>query len=221
MKKSLLKTTILIAISLLFSNFCYGKARTLIKYKKGKITPALALKATKLEEGKYQFDLDPEAKISGNKPLTPTAVKNSLESKLGKRLGLKVKEEGATTVIVTYTSDEKKFLKRVAKVRIKAKKSVALALETSVSDGGIRAKTAERDPKDDEIKAKIIKIEKDSLVALVIKAGKSKVASKARPGKKITITGMGGFSAKKGDTIFFTPEMEKDNQFKGSNFLDK
>ena len=192
--------------------------KTLIKYKGGKASAGLAKSWKSLGAGKYQFNLDTAAKVKG-KPLTPAMVKSSVEAKLGKK-GVKVAAKGVNAVTVTYSGAEAKFLKKISKVRIKSKKSVSLALETSVSDGGIRAKTAERGPKDMEVKGRVMAVQGDAVKILVLGAGKSGMAAQAKAGQNLTVKGRGGFTPKTGDYIFFRPTATGVS-WTGSNFTDK
>lgn len=191
--------------------------KTLIKYKGGKVTPGLAKSAKKVSDGKYEFRLDTAAKVKG-KLLTPAMVKSSLEPKL-KKFKAKVAAKGASGVVVTYSGDESGFLKKVSKVKIKAKGSASLALDTSVSDGGLRAKTAARAPSGNEVKGKVVSISGDKVTMIVTANGGSGAAKQASPGKKITVSGLGSFKTAKGSDIFYKPKGS--NLMQAESFSDK
>ena len=181
--------------------------KTLMKYKGGTIKPDLASAVTKVKDGKYEFTL--------KAGITPAMVKASIEKKLKKFKG-KVSAKGASAVVITFSGDEKKFLKKVSKSRIKKGGGANLAVESSVSDGGIRAKTAARDPKANEVKGQVIAVKGDTIKMIVTTAGS---ASGAKNGQIIMVSGRGQFTPKKKDTIFFQKVSTK--PWKGSHFTDK
>jgi len=195
------------------------RKKTLIKMKGGKPQAELATAWTKLAEGKYEFKLDTSASISKKKKLTAEFVKNSLEAKLGSVLSVKVDIKGPDTVHVNYKGDEKKFLKMIGRTRIRAKKSVALALESSVSEGGIRAKIPTRGPEPAEVKVKLLSMNGSSLEVLVIEKGKN-VDGKVRPGKKLSVTVDSAGKLSKGQVFFFKPSPSGD-AWKGVDVKDK
>ena len=63
------------------------------------------------------------------------------------------------------------FPQRLSKTRIKSRKSVALALDSSVSDGGIRAKIGKEPPYEDEVKIKLIKVAEKQIVGIILAMG--------------------------------------------------
>ena len=176
--------------------------KTLIVSKGGEMKPGLAKSWEKVSAGKYKFELDTSHKLKGDKDLTPEIVKASLESKLASKYGLKATPEGTTAVMVEFKADadENEVLKKIARTRIRAK-SVQLALETSVSEGGIRAKTADRAPVAGEVKATVLKV-KGSTITVRVTASEAK-AMKA--GKKYKVTKPDDFETAKKEIIFFMP----------------
>ena len=88
----------------------------------------------------------------------------------------------------------------MGKTKIRGGKDVELALESSVSEGSIRAKQTDRPPVAGEVKALVTKIEGTTITAVVNASNDGKLAS----GSKIKIKGeIKGL--KKNDTIFFMP----------------
>lgn len=189
----------------------YAGPKTLIKYKGGKIKPGLAKTYKKLADTKYEFDFS-GAKVGG-KAVTAAMVKSSLEAK-----GLTVAAKGATAVIVSANGTEKSFLKKVSRARIKAGGS-KLALESSVSQGGMRAKTAERDPAGNEIRGQVISVSGDVIKLSVTGTGKAAPANSVKNGQVISVSGKGGFNTKRKETIFFKPVSS--NPWKGTDFKKK
>jgi hypothetical protein len=173
--------------------------KTLIKYKGGKPVPGLAKSWKKVKDGQYRFDLDGKAKVKGE-AVTQQLVKDTLESKLGATMGVKVAPEGKSAVLVSYNGAEDKFLKKISTTKIRAKKAVTLALEGSVSDGGIRAKSADRPPKVGEVKAIVVAVKGEVATAKVnatkspkVKGGVLKVKTQ-------------GVAVKPNQKIFFMPD---------------
>lgn len=194
-----------VALAFLFGQAAYAGPKTLIEMKGDAPSAGLAKSWKKVKDGQYDFELDTTQEIKKGQAVTPAAVKDSLEGKLGGD-GVKVTEKGASGVSVSYTGDEKKFLEKVAKTKIRAKGGDAdLAMEDSVSEGGIRAKPEDREPVDGEIKGTILKIEKDVITGKVL-------ASKAKglkDGDKVKVKGSIKGS-KKGELFYFIPD--KDNK---------
>lgn len=188
---------------------------TLFNYDGSQITAGLAKAWKKEGENKYSFTLDLSKKV-GSKPLTPALVKSNLEGQL-KSVGVKVAPKGADGVEVTYKGKEDNFLKKTAKVKIKATASETVALDPSVSDGGIRAKSAERDPTDEEVKARVTAVKGDVLKAIVVKAGKTGQAASFTDGKVVSIKAT-GFEAKKNETFFFKPTQSAGDVWEGKDF---
>ena len=176
--------------------------KTLIEMDGGQPKAAFAKSWKKVKDGDYTFDLDTTQELSKGVPVSPEAVKSSLESKLGTTHGVKVSAAGASSVDVTYTCKEDEFLDQVSKTRIRAK-SVELALESSTSEGGIRAKIADRAPNAGEVKAKVLKAEKGVVTAMVNETKAANVKNNAT----IKIKADGEW--KRSGWIFFVPEKEE------------
>ena len=188
---------------------------TLFSYDGSQISPGLAKSWKKEGDNKYSFTLDLSKKV-GNKPLTPALVKGNLEGQL-KAVGVKATPKGVDGIEVTFKGKEDNFLKKTAKVKIKATASETLAMDPSVSDGGIRAKSAERDPTDEEVKARVTAIKGDVIKAIVVKAGTSGQAASFSDGKVVSIKAT-GFVAKKNETFFFKPTQASGEVWEGKDF---
>jgi hypothetical protein len=144
-----------LAAAVLFAGTAVASPKTLIELEGGKPKAGLAKSWTKVKDGEYQFELDMTQELKKDVKVSPAAVKQSFESKLGGK-GVKVIEKGPSTVLVTYTGDEKVFLDEVAKTKVRGTKDVELALESSVSEGGIRAKTLDRAAAAGEVKGIVV-----------------------------------------------------------------
>lgn len=206
MKSYVLKSLVLLISLFGLSLLAYAGPKVLIKYSGGKVTPVMATAAKSAGAGKYEFTL--------GKGVTPDMVKSSLEKKL-KSFNAKVSPKGANAVLVSYTGAEADFLKKVSKVRIKSG-GASLAVESSVSDGGIRAKTSARGPKPDEVKGQVLAVSGDSIKMVVTAAGPK---SGAKNGQVISVSGRGSFTPKKKDIIFF--KKVSSAPWKGAQFTDK
>ena len=187
-------------LSLLLAGTAFAGKRNLISGKGGSYKPSIAKSWNKVKDGEIEFVLDLSKEVKKGVKVTPALVKASLEKKLGKKFGCKVTEKGADKVSVTYTGAENDFLDKVAKTKIRAAKGVNLALESSVSEGGIRAAKPVRSPGAGEVKA------------LVKKVGKGWVKAKVFESKSKTLA-KGSFKVKLGDrkvavknAILFTPK---------------
>ena len=197
--------TALWALSLSATALAGGK--TLIEYKNEVIKPDLAKSVKRISDGKYEFTL--------KTGITPAMVQKSLGKKL-KRFKSTITAKGVNKVIITYAGKEDKFLKKLSKSRIKKGGGAQLAVESSVSDGGIRAKTAARDPKPLEVKGQVISVQGDSIKMIVTKAG---AKSGAKNGQILTVKGRGDFTPAKKDIIFF--EKVSTKPWKGKAFTKK
>lgn len=196
------------AWGLLFSSAAMAAGKTLITLEGdgGKPKAALAKSWKKVKDGEYEFVLDTSAELKGGTKVTPALVKESLESKLGSVLSVKVALKGADKVLVSYKGAEPAFLEQVAKAKIRAGKDVEIALESSESEGSIRAKQTDRPPVAGEVKVLVAKIEGTTITAVVNASNDGKVAS----GSKIKIKGeIKGL--KKNDTVFFMPASREDD----------
>jgi len=192
-------------VSLTLSLSALAGPKTLITYEGGKPGPAVA-KSWKKGKGNYSFVLDTKADVSqGSKATVQSVVKSSLESKMGASHGVKVTEKGKDTVIVSYTGDEKAFLEALATTRIRGEGSVEIAMESTVSQGNVRAKTTEREPVDGEVKGTVISAKADSVSIRVITSSAKAKALGINDGDKVEIKAA-AYAGKKGDPIFFTPE---------------
>lgn len=179
-------------------------SKTLIDMDSGSPAPALAKSWSKVKDGEYTFELDTSKEIAQGVNVSPAAVKKSLESKLGESYGVKVTPKGANAVSVTYTGDEKQFLDQVGKTKIRGGQDVALALESSVSDGGIRAKKTDRGPNPNEVKAIAIKIDGGQILGKVNDSKSAKIKS----GELVKVRG-DVKNLKKNDKFFFMPEKKE------------
>lgn len=187
--------------ALFFSDAVFAAAKTLIEMSGGQPKAGLAKSWTKVKDGQYDFELDTSAELKKGVNVSPDAVKSSLESKLGATNGVKVTAKGASGVSVTYTGKEADFLDQVSKTKIR-EKSVEIALESSTSEGGIRAKAADRGANAGEVKGTVVGVAGDVLTIKVSDTKSDLV--KAASVVKLKATGF-----KANDWIFFQPE--KDN----------
>lgn len=190
-----------------FAEVGLAAAKTLIEMDAGKPKAGIAKSWKKVKDGEYEFDLDPAAEVKKGTKVTQAMVKDSLEAKLSAS-GVKVKPKGASAVLVNYTGDEAKFLEGVAKTKIRGGDNVELALESSTSEGAIRAKTANRDPTDGEVKAVVQKIQGDLITAKVNATKSDKVAANATIKIKGKVEGL-----KKNDKVFFVPEKKENGHW--------
>lgn len=183
-----------------FASVASAAAKTLIEMPGPKA--GLAKSWKKVKDGEYEFTLDTSAELKKGVTVSPDAVKSSLESKLGGTHGVKVTAKGKDGVSVTYTGKEADFLDQVSKTKIR-EKSVELALESSVSEGGIRAKTADRPANAGEVKAIVLKSEKG---VVTVKVNDSKF-DKVKTGSVVKLKDGGTYKAN--DWIFFQPEKDE------------
>ena len=202
----ILARLVLAVTSLVFTqSVASAKGTTLIELKGAKPTAALAKSWKKAGDGKMDFVLDTSAEVAPGKKLTPALVKSSLEEKLS-GIGVKVTAKGAGGVSVSYTGTEKDFLDKVSKTRIKAGGGdVEVALESSGSEGGIRAKTTDRPPGDGEVKGVVVSATATSAEIRVSAASKAGESSKVADGSKIKISLPANTALKKGETVFVKP----------------
>lgn len=203
LKSSLLILAVGIVASL-FLRSAEGIANTLITLDGGKPKAMLAKSWKKVKDGQYEFELDTSAELKPGTKVTTTFVKDSLEAKLGGPYSVKVAADSASKVTVTFKGDETKFLEQVSKTKIRAGKDVQLAMESSVSDGGIRAKAADRPAADGEVKAVVIKVEANKITGRVNETKSPKVAASEKFVVKGTIKGL-----KPNDKFFFKPEKKE------------
>ncbi|MCX6127367.1 MAG: hypothetical protein NTV34_21815, partial [Proteobacteria bacterium] len=142
----------------------------------------------------------------GDKPITGL-IKSSLESRLGASNGVKVSEKGKDSIVVTFTGDEKAFLEALGKTRIRAEQNVEIAMESTVSQGGVRAKTSERGPVDGEVKGTVVSTKADTIVVRVVTSSAKTKALGINDGDKVEVKAA-GFAGKKGDPVFFVPNVK-------------
>ncbi len=176
---------------------------------------AIAKSWKSLGEGKYEFTIDSTKKIKKGE-VSFNTLKKSLERK-----SIITKVTGdASKIVVEYKGDEATFLKKIAKTRIKDYGSdVDIALESSVSDGGIRARTSSRAPAPGEVKAKIVGKKGSDLRVMVMKKGPSGVPD--IPMMRPIYVNPKGYKTKPGQVIFFKPKAKKGKTWEGTDFKDK
>lgn len=182
------------ALALCYAQISWAAAKSLLEYSKSK---------KKIKDGEYEFVLDTTQEVKKGTPISPDLVKSALEAKLGSSLGVKVTPKGADTVTVTYKGDEAKFLEQVGKTKIRATGDVALALESSVSDGGIRASKLDRKAGPNEVKGIVLKADKGTITVKVTESNNAKVKNGA------SIKVKTDQSVKVKDNVFFVPEKEE------------
>ena len=168
----------------------------------------LAKSWKKVGDGTYEFTLDTTKEVKKGTPVDAASVKTSLEGKLGSAYGVKVDPKGADGVTVTYTGDEQKFLEQVAKTKIRAG-DVELALESSVSEGGIRAKVATRKANDGEVKGVVTKIAANLITAKITESKTPKI----KVGDTVKVEGAVK-GLKNNDKLFFKPDAKDGDNWK-------
>lgn len=188
------RTFFLAAMTICYAQSGWAAAKSLIELSKSK---------KKIKDGEYEFVLDTSKEVKKGTPVSADIVKSALESKLGVSLGVKVTAKGKDAVTVTYNGDEAKFLEQVGKTKIRAGGDVELALESSGSDGGIRASKLDRKAGPDEVKAIVLKADKDNITVKVTESNNSKVKNGA------TLKVKAGQTVKVKDNVFFVPEKEE------------
>ena len=160
--------------------------------------------------GKYEFVMDASKKVKFE------TIKKSL---LKKKMITDVSGDDAK-VVVSYKGDEKDFLDKVSKARIKDGGDVDLALESSVSDGGVRARTAARQPLDGEVKGKIVEVVGANLKVMVQLKGAAGVPAEFPLMKPVEVAAA-GYKGEKGQTVFFKPTKKVGETWEGTGFTDK
>ncbi len=172
--------------------------------------PAIASAFKSLGAGKYEFQIDASKKISFE------TIKKSL---LKKKMITDVAGD-AKKIVVTYKGDEKEFLEKVSKARIKDGGDVDLALESSVSDGGVRARTAARGPAEGEVKGKIVAVVGTNLKIMAQQKGAAGVPEDFPMMQPVEVSG-GDYKGTAGQTVFFKPTKKNGALWEGTNFTDK
>lgn len=146
--------------------------KTLIEMNGTTPSAGLATSWSKVKDGEYTFTLDPNAEIGQGQKVTPAAVKNAVESKVA---GTSVTDKGGNVVDITYSGDEATFLANMAKTKVRAA-TQEVALESSTSEGGIRANPGNRHPKDGEVKGTVIGV-KPGLLKIKVDETKAKTVA--------------------------------------------
>lgn len=194
--------SMILALTFLFGEAAFAASKTLIEMKGDAPSASLAKSWKKVKDGEYEFELDTTQEVKSGVKVTPAIVKADLD-KLSSD-GIKVTEKGASAVTVTYTGDEKKMLEKLAKTKIRGSGAGAeLAMDDSVSEGGIRAKPVDRAPKAGEVKGSILKIGKGVITGNVLLSNASGVKENATVKVKGEIKG-----AKKGELFYFVPDKD-------------
>ncbi|MEZ4743597.1 MAG: hypothetical protein R3B45_14325 [Bdellovibrionota bacterium] len=179
--------------------------------------PALAKSFKDLGENKYEFSIDTSKTIKGGKKPTFEIVKKSL---LKKKLITDV-SGSLDKLVVTYEGDLDSFLKKISKTRIKDSGSdVNLAGESSVSDGGIRARTAAREPAVGEVKGTIVGKAGKNFRIMVQKKGQTGVPEDF-PLMRPVLVAAGSYKGKPGQVVFFKPTSKKGSVWSGKDFTAK
>ncbi len=190
---------------LVSSTVSFGGKKNLVTVRDGKVSASLAKTWTKVKDGEYLFVLDSEKTVKRGIPVTTDMVKTSLEKKLGTSLGVTVEIEKDQTVRVKYQGQEDEFLAKIGKARIRPLGGAELALESSVSDGGIRANKAIRSLVAGEVRATIIKRKNGNFKAIVTSSKSDKILK-----GKFVLKLLSSKGVVKGKTIIFTPSSKSE-----------
>lgn len=209
--------TVCMAAAFSIAGAAIAAPKTLITYEGDKAGPAIAKSWKKGKGSTYDFTLDSSVDVGQGKKSIADVVKKSLESKLGPSNGVSVKAKGKDAVTVTYTGDEKEFLGALSKTRIRADDDTQIAMEGTVSQGGVRAKTAERDPADGEVKGTVVSVKGDVIAVRITNVSPQVAAKGVKAGDKVSVKAP-GYAAKKEDKIFFVPEAKEGETWKASGF---
>lgn len=222
--------TVLLAAMLLLTSYGAAAKNTLITMPGAK--PNLAQSMKEVGNDKLEFTLDPHRKFTedGKEEVLKTAfVRNSLKRAThyfgsGKTL-TEVKDSG-NTVVVTYSGDKNKALAAIAEIEVRKKPptSGGFIVASTVSDGGIRAKAAVRDPEADEVMALVIKPQfvaaaaqdKPLMQVQVTKVGSSVHAVKVYD--TIAVDTQGFKVDRSGQTIYFTLGKKVGDYWEGAQF---
>jgi hypothetical protein len=190
----------------LFTQSAFAGPYLIVAGKGGKFDVDLAKSYKAAGPGKVEFVLDTTKKIDKTSTAVNfMAVKSSLEKQLGAKWSAKVSGSEAST-LVEYKGKEADFLKAVSQAKIKATATEELAMEGSSSDAGTRAKDSPpREPKEDEVRGTVLKIDANMMVMVVDAKGTGAVASKVANGKVKVTPVQPGFAVK--SRIYFVPEV--------------
>jgi translation initiation factor IF-1 len=93
-------------------------------------------------------------------------------------------------------------------------------MESTVSQGNVRAKTSEREPVEGEVKANVINSKGDSLIVRVVTSSAKAKELGIKDGDKVEIK-ISGYTAVKGDRVFFKPEAKEGNAWKANSVSSK
>lgn len=207
---------ICLAVSVCVAGSAFAAPKTLITYEGGTPGAGIAKSWKKGKGSTYEFTLDSSIDIGQGAAGLPAVVKKSLESKLAESNGVKVTPKGKDAVTVAYTGDEAAFLDAVSKTRIRAEDNVQIAMEGTVSQGGVRAKTAEREPADGELKGTVVSVKGDVIAVRISNVSPKVKAKGLKAGDKIEVKAP-GYAAKKDDKIFLMPDAKEGNTWKATN----
>jgi hypothetical protein len=164
--------------------------KTLVTAKGSDFAPGLAKSWSKAGEGKLVLVLDTSKEVSRGKKLTAEIVKSNIEEKLKSSHGAAVTVSGPGKVEIAYKGAEKDFLTQLSKLRIRPASDIKLAAAGTVSDTGIRAKIAARNPTDGEVKVKVLNGTASKMQALVVEVGPSGVPAEIKANGTIWISGI-------------------------------
>lgn len=156
--------------------------------------------------GKHIFTLKPNQRV-GNKPVTAKMVSDILKAKLDMVTNITI---SGRQLQVAYTGTQADFLKKAARARIRSAGTVTIAAGASVSDGGIRAQGADRDPTAGEVKGTIIMKAGNTMTVKVEKSKHQGIQANAL----VKITGQGNFE--RGKKIFFKPTAKQNGVWQTS-----
>ncbi len=206
---------ICLSVAVLIAGSAFAGPKTLITYEEGKPGPAIAKSWKKGKGSSYDFTLDSTVDIGQGAKGLPAVIKKSLESKLGPSNGVKVTPKGKDSVNVAFTGAETEFLDALSKTRIRSEDDVQIAAEGTVSQGGVRAKTAERDPVDGELKGNVVSVKGDVIAVRITNVSAKVTALGLKAGDKIEVKSA-GYKAKKDDKIFLVPSAKEGNAWKAT-----
>lgn len=206
--------SVCVSVAALVAGSAFAGPKTLITYEGGTPGAGIAKSWKKGKGSTYDFTLDTSVDVGQGSKGLPAVVKSSLETKM---TGVKVTAKGKDGVSVSYTGDEKEFLDTLSKTRIRAEDNTQIAMEGTVSQGGVRAKTAERDPVDGEVKGTVVSVKGDVIAVRVSNVSPKAAAKGVKAGDKVEVKAP-GYAAKKDDKIFFMPEAKEATTWKGSGF---
>ena len=199
----------LVTLALLLSGQLSASSAYLFTYKANKITPALAKSVTRVSDSSYRVNLDTSKKVEGAS-LTAEMVKNSLEAKLAKMLGLQAKITNPSTLTLSFKGSEKKFLTRVSRTKISKSPQKGMELASAVSDSSIRAKTGSKGVGPQQIEIKVTQIGPKTVTGLVLKVG-SDFGTQIKKGRKLTLHGIPKPPVKKSAKVQVKVEKKGDN----------